>query len=84
MSIDPQRLHTQIRAVSTTAPREYACPSCQRRTRDATGQCVSCRRAAMPRLERLTLPQLAALQSGIRSEMERRRAEIDAALGVSP
>lgn len=58
---------------------ETKCPRCGRRTRDRRGVCHPCQKAH-PDLRRMTSEQVSALMTACRSELERRRSEINAAL----
>ena len=81
MAIDPARLDRQRAAIQSVKDGEYECPGCGRRTRDREGRCASCRRVggAIDRA-RLSVEQIRRLQTACKSELQRRRDALDAAL----
>jgi hypothetical protein len=77
--IDPAKHLKQLHAVGDRA-KEYPCPSCGRRTTDAQGACINCRRLKNPSIDRMTIPQLAKLMDACRVEIKKRRDEAAKAL----
>ncbi len=82
MAIDPSTLEKQ--RLSLVQPSETKCDRCGQRTRDKTRTCMACRRAKVPKMALLTTAQLSGLIAACRAELERRRAEIDVAIGGKP
>jgi hypothetical protein len=60
--------------------KEKRCPRCDRRTRDKTGVCSTCR-WVLPDLKRLTNEQLMGLGQAVRAEAERRKKALEEVLG---
>ena len=64
---------------------ETKCNRCGGRTTDKTGVCVACRRIGMlSNVRRMTTEQVASLLNACRSELQRRRDELNAAIGDAP
>lgn len=78
MAIDDGALTRQRLAL---VPRhETRCDRCGKRTTNRRGTCGVCQGAHIPRLYRLSTEQLTGLIDSCRSELERRRSELEAAL----
>jgi hypothetical protein len=80
--MDPERLESQRAALSLVPKWTETRCSCGKRTTRASGECATCFRAKGlgGSVTTMTDGQLVALLAAVRSELKRRRDEIDAAM----
>ena len=87
MAIDPNVLRIQRDTAldpESRRPVEYSCPRCGRRTRDRSGACNQCKASHVPRFDQLTTEAIKGVIAAARAELQRRKDEIDNALGGKP